>query len=363
MQEEILFHIRNHIGHVTLNRPAALNALSHPMIVALHAQLRRWAGDPAVHAVVVRGAGDKAFCAGGDVRALYDSFRAGQTGHTRFFVDEYALDYFIHRYSKPCIALMDGIVMGGGMGVAQGAWLRIVTDRTKLAMPEVGIGLFPDVGGSHFLNRAPGSLGLYLGVTGVQIRAADVLYAHLADTYLPHEQVAHLDSLLDALAWTGDHRSDLFKAARLAGGAPPTDTPLARLAPAIDEHFGRDSVAAIVHSLASEKRPEYVEWAKTTLAALATRSPTMMCATWEQIRRGKHMTLADCFRMELGMVHECFQQGDFIEGIRALIVDKDMRPKWNPARLEDVDEKSVARFFAERWEKNRHPLAALGKDA
>ena len=360
MTDEILFRVRNHVGHVTLNRPAALNALSYPMIVALRDQLRRWADNGDVHAVMLRGAGGKAFCAGGDVRALYDSFKAGTAAHTQFFADEYVLDYSIHRYPKPCVALMDGIVMGGGMGIAQGAWLRIATDRTRLAMPEVGIGLFPDVGGSFFLNRAPGALGLYLGVAGVQIRAADVLYARLGDTYLHHDHVNDLDRLLDSLTWSSDHHTDLTRALEAAGSGPLQGAPLAHLQIVIDRHFCRDSVPEIIASLESESSPEHVGWAKETLNILAKRSPTMMCATFEQIRRGRTMTLADCFRMELGMVHQCFRQGDFVEGIRALIVDKDMQPRWSPAMIEDVTAESVARFFADCWAKNNHPLGTLG---
>jgi enoyl-CoA hydratase/carnithine racemase len=359
MPEEILFEIRNHIGHVTLNRPAVLNALSHRMILALDDQLNRWAEDSDVNAIIVRGAGNKAFCAGGDIREVYDSIKSGQADPSLFFVQEYRLDYYIHHYPKPYIALMDGIVMGGGMGIAQGAWLRIVTDRTRLAMPEVGIGFFPDVGGSYFLSRCPGSVGLFLGLTGLQIRAADTLYASLANKYLAHEKIHDLDRLLDALTWTSDHRSDLGQAIIAAGVSELPDAPLAELRPAIDEHFSKDSVTGILNSLKAENRSRYVSWARDTCATLAKRSPTMMCVTHEQIRRGKTMALAQCFQMEVGMVHECFLQGDFAEGVRALIVDKDMQPKWNPPTLEEVNPASVARFFTERWPKDQHPLANL----
>jgi enoyl-CoA hydratase/carnithine racemase len=175
LDKEILFEARNHVGLVTLNRPAVLNALSYSMILEMHAQLRQWALDPSIYAVVVRGAGDKAFCAGGDVRAVHASFTQSSNAHRDFFASEYRLDYFIHRYPKPYIALMDGIVMGGGMGIAQGASLRVVTDRTRMAMPEVGIGFFPDVGASYFLSRLPVALGAYLGLSGVDPSAT--LYA------------------------------------------------------------------------------------------------------------------------------------------------------------------------------------------
>ena len=356
---EILVDIRNHIGHISLNRPAALNALSFGMIEEMAARLHAWADDPQIHAVLVRGAGDKAFCAGGDVRALYDSFKAGLTAHQVFFAEEYKLDYHIHRYPKPYIALMDGIVMGGGMGISQGAVARIVTERTRLAMPEVGIGLFPDIGASYFLSRVPGALGLYLGLTGVQVRAADVLYSGLADWFVPVEGVPALIDALHRLVWTGDHRADLHGVLRAFGKTSLPDPPLALLRPAIDLHFAKDSVPAIVASLQSERRLEYAQWARETLATIAKRSPTMMCVTYEQILRGRTMELADCFRMEIGMVHECFQQGDFVEGIRALIVDKYNAPRWNPPALEAVQGETVARFFAPHWAPGEHPLREL----
>jgi enoyl-CoA hydratase/carnithine racemase len=205
----VLAAVRNHIGHLTLNRPAGLNALTLDMVRILQKQLDAWAQDDEVYAVVLRGSGDKAFCAGGDIRSLYDSHKNGLTAHLDFFVEEYALDLAIHRYRKPVLALMDGYVLGGGMGLAQGADLRVVTERSRLAMPEVAIGYFPDVGGSYFLPRVPGELGIYLGVTGVQIRAADALYCGLADWCLNSEVLPQLDQQLDSLQWNGNALKDL----------------------------------------------------------------------------------------------------------------------------------------------------------
>jgi len=209
MQNEVLAEVRNHIGHLTLNRPAGLNALTLDMVRNLHRQLDAWAQDSRVHAVVLRGAGEKAFCAGGDIRSLYDSFKSGDTLHEDFFVEEYALDLAIHHYRKPVLALMDGFVLGGGMGLVQGADLRVVTEKSRLAMPEVAIGYFPDVGGSHFLPRVPGELGIYLGVSGVQIRAADALYCGLADWYLESDKLGTLDEQLDQLEWHETPLKDL----------------------------------------------------------------------------------------------------------------------------------------------------------
>lgn len=324
---ELLAEVENGVATVTLNRPAALNALTLGMLKELAARLDAWEKDERVRMIVLRGAGEKAFCAGGDVRALYESFKAGG-GYQEFFEVEYALDYRIHTYPKTVVAVIDGIVMGGGMGISQGATVRIVGDRTRMSMPETVIGLFPDVGGSYFLSRTPGRLGVYLGLVGPTLRAADALYCGLADLYV---------------------------------GAPagPGPAELERLRPAIDLHFGRESVPAIVASLETEARPEFRDWAATTLDALAKRSPTMLEVTFEQIRRGATLSLADCFRMELNLINACFEQGDFIEGVRALIVEKDNRPAWRPARLADVEAAAVERFFAPRWTPDRHPLASL----
>jgi enoyl-CoA hydratase/carnithine racemase len=359
MTTEILSIVRNHIGHVTLNRPEALNALSMNMIRALHRQLDAWTRDPGVHAVMVRGAGGKAFCAGGDIRALHDSFVAGEIEHILFFTEEYALDYAIHLYPKPCIALLDGVVMGGGMGISQGAAFRIATDATRIAMPETGIGFFPDVGASYFLSRLAGKLGAYLGITGAHIRAADALYSGLANWHAPSEDVADLDAALDHLAWSMDHRGDLHRVLETLGRTSLPDAPLSHVRAAIDRHFAHDSVASIVASLESETAPHLVQWARETLSVLAKRSPTMMCVTLEQLRRGADMTLGECLRMELGMVRESFVQRDFVEGIRAMIIDKDNQPRWNPPTLAEVSRESVEGFFAPHWTPEEHTLRAL----
>jgi len=359
---EILCEVRNSLACVTLNRPAALNALSLGMVEELRAALHRFAADPAIRAVLLQGAGEKAFCAGGDVRALYDSYQGGGTLHGDFFASEYPLDYQLHRYPKPYIALMNGIVMGGGMGVAQGSRLRIVGDRTRMAMPEVGIGFFPDVGGSYFLSRLTGALGLYLALTGTQIRAADCIYAGLADHYLPPAALQNLQSELDALHWSARgsdaDRRDLERLLeRLAGD--PGEAPLKKLRPAIDQHFAAASIIGLLASLERESRPEYAQWAIGTRNLLLARSPTMLSVTLRQMHLGRSMSLADCLRMELGMVRQCFVQGDFMEGVRAVIVDKDNAPRWRPPRIEEVSAASVDAMFRDPWAGGVHPLANL----
>jgi enoyl-CoA hydratase/carnithine racemase len=356
---EVLCDIRNGVAILTLNRPSALNALTLEMIGELRSRLRACALDPAVRAVLMRGQGDKAFCAGGDIRALYQSLTESGSLHHEFFIAEYSLDYALYSYAKPYIALMDGITMGGGMGLAQGASLRIVGDRTRIAMPEVAIGIFPDVGASYFLSRLPGSLGPYLALTGTQIRGADALYCQLADVYLPAAAVASLGESLEGLNWSEDPRSDLIRlihAQSAQGLAAPS---LSVLRPAIDAHFSQASISAIVASLERETRGDYADWAQQTIKLLHARSPTMLAVTLRQLQRGKGMALADCFRMELGMMQQCFVHGDFVEGTRALIIDKDNTPHWTPSRIHDVTEEMIERFFNQHWPAGAHPLAIL----
>lgn len=344
-QDAVLASVRNHIGHLTLNRPAGLNAITLDMVRQLTAHLQAWADDAEVYAVVLRGAGEKAFCAGGDIRSLYDSFKQGDTLHQDFFVEEYALDLAIHHYRKPVLALMDGFVLGGGMGLVQGADLRVVTERSRLAMPEVAIGYFPDVGGSYFLSRIPGELGTYLGVTGVQIRAADALYCGLADWYIDSAKLVELDQKLDGLQWHDSPLKDLQGAlAKLAVQQLP-DAPLAALRPAIDHFFGLPDVPSIVEQLQQVTVADSHDWALTTANLMQTRSPLAMAVTLDMLRRGRHLPLEQCFALELHLDRQWFERGDLIEGVRALIIDKDKTPKWNPPTLHALDASHVDSFF------------------
>ncbi len=344
-EDEILFDVVNHVGLITLNRPKVLNALSHGMVRAMAARLEAWAADDQVRAVIVRGAGDKAFCAGGDIRSLYNSWHEHGALHHDFFIDEYRLDYQIHRFAKPYVALMDGIVMGGGMGLAQGAPLRLVTERTRVAMPETGIGLVPDVGASYFLSHTQRELALYLGITGQSIFAADTLFCSLADAFVPSAALASLEQTLAAIRWSTDPLADIY-AALGAHPTAPEAPPLLEVLPAVYRHFSAPDVAATMASLAEESDPRYQEWAQKTLKTMQSRSPLMMNVTRRQLLTGRRLDLADCFRMELGLVHHCFEDGDFIEGVRALIVDKDNKPVWSPATLDGVNEALLDEIFA-----------------
>jgi enoyl-CoA hydratase/carnithine racemase len=341
----VLTAVRNRIGHLTLNRPGGLNALTLPMIRCMRQQLQAWADDPQILAVVLRAAGEKAFCAGGDIRALYDSHLAGDSLHWTFFEEQYALDGYIHAYRKPFLALMDGLVLGGGMGLVQGASLRVISERVKMAMPEVCIGYFPDVGASYFLSRLPGELGTYFGLTGVQVRTADALYAGLADVCLPNERLAEFDRRLDNLTWTAPAQEAL--AALLATLTIPQlpGATLQALRPAIDEHFAQPDLPAIRAALLGETRPEFRDWAAETVRVLDSRSPLAMSVTLELLRRGRNLPLSDCFALERHLGNQWFARGDFIEGVRALIIDKDQAPQWNPTSLAALDPARVQAFF------------------
>lgn len=360
MTDLIKTEVRGALGIITLDRPTALNSLTLDMVRALTVSLLDWRDDPRIGAVLVRGSSERAYCAGGDIRFFHQKGSATATGGAAlvedFFTEEYALNHLVHTYPKPYVALMDGVVMGGGMGIAQAgpqARVRVVTERTKMAMPETGIGLFPDVGGGWFLSRAPGQLGAYLGVTGEVIGAADALHADLADLFVPGSELAALEQLL---VEGGDAREAARAlAARFASQADPSHSRLAQHRAAIDHHFAHDTVAAIMESLATDDS----EFAAKTLATMNKRSPLMMCVTLEQIRRAATLDIADCLRMERTMVRRCFENGEVLEGVRALAIDKDHAPKWNPASLADVTKDMVDHFFDSAWPAHAHPLKDL----
>jgi enoyl-CoA hydratase len=358
----VLAERRGHLGLLTLNRPRALNALSLEMIRLVTGQLLAWRDDPQVGAVLLRGANREgkapAFCAGGDIRYFHEAALAGDPTLEDFFSEEYALNHLIHTFGKPTFALMDGITMGGGMGLAQGCSMRIVTEHSKLAMPETNIGLFPDVGGGWFLARTPGHLGEFLGLAGHVLGAADSLAVDWADALVP---AASLDELVDAIA--DATAIDGVGALSAVNGfhAEAGHSTLREQRALIDRVFAGASVAAIVAALQAEPG----EFAAGVGKALAQRSPLMMAVTLEQIRRARTMTLADDLRMERGLVRHCFHlrpgaASETLEGIRALAVDKDHAPKWNPAGIEGVDAAIVEAFFASPWPAHAHPLRDLG---
>jgi enoyl-CoA hydratase/carnithine racemase len=344
-ESSILAEIRNHVGHLTLNRPAGLNALSLDMVRDIQRQLSAWADDEQVYAVVLRSSSPKAFCAGGDIRSLHDSFKNGDTLHVTFFEEEYALDQYIHAYSKPIVALVNGFCLGGGMGLVQGAALRVVTETAKMGMPETGIGYFPDVGGSYFLPRLPGELGIYLGVSGRQIGAADALYCKLADWYLASESVEEFDRCLDTMGWTTSaHESLRSLLATLATDKLP-GSEIKAFREAIDGYFSEADLPAIRAALVSETRPQYQDFAEEVARLLDTRSPLAMSVTLALLRQGRDMSLEECFALEMHLDKQWFARGDIVEGVRALIIDKDKSPRWNPPSIGEVSSELVQSFF------------------
>lgn len=352
--------IHNSVGFITLDRPQALNSLSLAMLRTITQTLLEWKNSPDVRAVFIHSNHDRAFCAGGDIRFFYDMGNATPTGGSAlledFFTEEYALNHLIHHYPKPYIALLNGIVMGGGMGIGQGRphnCLRIVTERTKMAMPEVNIGLFPDVGGGYFLSRCAGEIGTYLGITGEVINAADAIYAQLADVYLPSERIPELISYVEQMSAVDIRSSVRNFLAPFQSQLPASQ--LARHQDTINQHFSHNNLTTICQALNADMSP----FAERTLKVMQTRSPLMMSVTLEQLRRGKHYSLAECLRLERTMVRHCFDYGETIEGIRALVVDKDMQPKWQPANLEDVSPAMINKFFEQVWPDYAHPLRGL----
>lgn len=362
MTQSALFDLANGLGSITLNRPDVHNALSLEMIRRIADQLAAWRDDDGVHAILLKGAGEKAFCAGGDVRAIHDGQRAGTPMHDAFFSEEYRLDHALWRYPKPIVALMDGITMGGGMGLAQAAAIRIATDKTRMAMPETGIGLIPDVGGSFFLSRMPAEIALYVGLTGTSLYAADARYCGLADLYLQPEAVAHVQPALQSIDWHaggGLTATEMLRMALAPLSARVGTPPLVAHAADLLEHFGQPDVASILRSLQSAADTGH-EWAGKTLALLRQRSPLSMAVVHRQLELGRRLDLADCFRLEYNLVMHAVAHGDFLEGVRALLVDKDKQPRWNPPTVETLDEHRVAAFFAGELNDPRHPLADLG---
>jgi enoyl-CoA hydratase/carnithine racemase len=357
----VIVEVQGRVGLITLNRPKALNALSLEMIRALTAALRSWQDEPAVLAVAVRGVSKEgpfgAFCAGGDIRFFHQAALSGDHALEDFFTEEYALNHLIHTYPKPYIAFMDGIVMGGGMGISQGASLRIVTERSKLAMPETNIGLFPDVGGGYFLSRCRGRLGEYLALTGHMLGGHEAITAGLADGFIESGRLPGLWASLGKTPFENGASVERWCASHLSTAVAPPTWP----AKEVDRIFALPDVPQIMAALESTDS----DWARQTAATLRQRSPLMLHVVLEQIRRARGMGLADDLRMERGMVHRCFHlrpgaASETVEGIRALAVDKDHSPQWTPARIEDVTPAQVAAFFESPWSAETHPLKHLG---
>ena len=340
-------------GRITMNRPKALNALTYPMVGQISRALGDWATDATIELVILDGAGDRALCAGGDVLSLYESRIDGSGYARKFWADEYRLNAVIARFPKPIVALMDGIVMGGGIGLSGHASHRIVTERSMLAMPETSIGLIPDVGGTWLLSRAPGEVGTYLGLTGARMTGADAIYAGFADTFISSKR---LSELVAALREASRGNLDQVIAA-FATAAPASE--LHAIAREIDPAFCGDHVEGIIEALSGCGMP----WATKTLNGLHSRSPKALKATLATLRRARTLpSLEAALDFEYRLVTRLFEDGEFTEGIRALLVDKDKTPKWNPATLAEVTTAMIAQLLAplpagEELGLAPHPLA------
>ena len=308
------------VGHLLLDRPKALNALDADMINGLADALAEWRDDPTVHAVVIEGAGGRAFCAGGDIRAVRAASLAGQHDEiTGFFAAEYALNQTIADYPKPFVALIGGICMGGGIGVSVHGAARVVTAEALFAMPETGIGLFPDIGASYLLPRLRGRVGMYMALTGARLTGADAAFVGLATHYTTSQSLASLPA---ALAADG--------VSVLAEVAMPFDAPIAGHMDAIDRCFDADSVAEVVERLTAED----TEWSRQTLLTLRAMSPSAVMWTFDIVKAGAGRTLPECLAAELALTKRATAHPDFLEGVRAMVVDKDRQPRWMPAPLE-----------------------------
>jgi enoyl-CoA hydratase/carnithine racemase len=359
----------HYIGIAQLNAPKSLNALSLAMIRLLDEQLRLWVDDPAAVCVVIHGAGEKAFCAGGDVRSV----RAAIIEHgavltneacLTFFAEEYRLDHRIHIFPKPILVFGDGIVMGGGVGLLVGASHRVVTERSRLAMPEISIGLFPDVAGSWFLQRMPGRTGLFAALTAIQLNAHDARIANLADYFMRSTDREALFEQLAAASWKNDTEENhhalsalLISFADRAVEMLPVSI-LQQHMPTIESLCAGDSLATIVDRIVSYDGDD--EWLRRGAHTLRTGSPTTAALIWELQRRTKGLPLADVFRLELIVAVQCCVHPDFPEGVRSVLVDKDHAPRWHPERLAQVTPSWVDEHFAPPpWPQGVHPLADI----
>lgn len=339
------------IAVARLNTPRNLNSLSMDMIQLLKPQLKRWADDPAVCAVWFEAEGDKAFCAGGDIVSLYRSMtEPGKLGEgERFFTEEYELDYQIHTFPKPVICWGNGIVMGGGIGLMVGASHRVVTEHSKLAMPEVSIGLYPDIGAGWFLNRMPGRVGLFLGLTGARMNGADALFVGMADRFVKHELKAEVIQALKTSNWQANDAHAvtagvLRQFEQQSQGALP-ESPVRKYLDDINRVTDADTPEQVVNQLQEMSARD--DWLGKVTKAIGNASPTSLVLMWQHYHRSGQDSLKQVLDNELVMSHQCLKKGEFAEGIRALLIDKDMQPRWRYASLGEIDNDWIEDFFCQ----------------
>ncbi|MBZ5213953.1 Short-chain-enoyl-CoA hydratase [Bacillus paralicheniformis] len=345
MSDDVLFSVnQNGAAAIVLNRPKALNSLTYDMVRLIGEKLNEWETDQNVSVVVIKGAGPKGLCAGGDIKALYEARSSKQALQEAecFFETEYEVDMAVHRFPKPIIACLDGIVMGGGVGLTYGASHRIVTERTKWAMPEMNIGFFPDVGAAYFLNRAPGHIGRYLGLTASVIHAADVLYINGADAYMESGALERLIQTVEQTDWRLVNVEE--KLNQLIGESktkPSQESTLARDQQAIDRHFKYDKLEEILQSLESEGSTFSSNVKKTMLS----KAPFSLKITLKQLADGRQKTLEECFATDLVLAKNFLKHDDFFEGVRSVLIDRDQSPNYKYRHVSDVTDEAVDRFF------------------
>lgn len=336
-EAEILFEKRGRAGIITLNRPKALNALNSNMVSLMHPQMVNWADDDSVELVIIRATGEKAFCAGGDIRQLHDWGKAKDPAMRIFYREEYILNTYIKQYPKPFVALVDGIVMGGGVGVSAHGSHRVAGERLMFAMPETGIGFFPDVGGTYFLPRMPGKVGTWLALTASRLGQADALWTGFATHAVASDAI---ESALEALCADGNPDETLKRFA-----ITPDTGPVPALQGVIDRCFAGNTVETILAALDAETG-EHAEWAQKQAKTLRSKSPTSLKIALRQMQEGSKADFEECMRIEYRVVTRIANGVDFYEGVRAVIIDKDQMPKWQPAKLEAVSDADVDAYFA-----------------
>ena len=367
--EELIANNGKKIAIATLNSQRSLNALSGEMIDALYPKLLAWHQNDDIALVLLQGSGQKAFCAGGDIVHMYKCMQQHKGEYApeieEYFTKEYQLDYLIHTFSKPFIVWGNGIVMGGGLGMMVGASHRVVTETSRIAMPEISIGLYPDVGGTRFLNNMPQPCGLFLGLTGASINAADAKYSKLADHFiLSDKKEAFIEQLKtikwgDTVALNHEKLSNIMLEQELASNIHLPVSHLKAQKSLIEHVMNRDNIVDIVNSIITVEVED--KWFNRAQKSLKHGSPVSGHIVYRQLNEGKKLSLADCFRLELNLSVKCGQYGEFVEGVRALLIDKDNKPQWRFNSVEEVDLSVIDWFFESKWSAEEHPLVRLGK--
>jgi enoyl-CoA hydratase len=341
-EPDVIVRREGGVGVIRLNRPKAINAMTLEMSLGIDAALDQFETDPAVALVLLEGAGERGLCAGGDIRGLYESSRAGGDLGKVFWRQEYIMNARIAKFPKPYVAFMDGLVMGGGVGLSAHGRHRVVTEKTKLAMPEVGLGFFPDVGGTWLLSRSPGEIGTYFGLTGQTMNGPDAIHARFADAVVPSNRLVALREALVNLGASASSADVKATIDRFATGE--TSGPVAAMRPRIDTWFAHDAIEDMVAALHRDSS----ELAQSTLRTLNEKSPRGMVVTLKLLRLARaSASLEECLVREYRAALEVFRSDDFREGVRAAVIDKDRNPRWSPPRIEDVTSEMIAPYFAE----------------